>query len=154
MPRYTINQQGKRVRGELSAEQIEMSKENQRALAELVQAMPSGRLIRIVNKAKSDAFPEGCAYTALQHLKKKIGRVSAGNESELKKTFESEEILAKNVNPSKYVDVLLDIKDELYDKYKYIKTERDIADQLIKVLPNEFEHTRNKLRDLRRDKSL
>ncbi len=95
MPRYTINQQGKRVRGELSAEQTEMSKENQRALAELVQAMPSGRLIRIVNKAKSDAFPEGCAYMALQHLKKKIGRISAGNESELKKTFESEEILAK-----------------------------------------------------------
>jgi hypothetical protein len=95
MPRYTINQQGERVRGELSAEQMEMSKENQRALAELVQAMPSGRLIRIVNKVKSDAFPEGCAYTALQHLKKKIGRVSAGNESELKNTFESEEILAK-----------------------------------------------------------
>ncbi len=91
---------------------------------------------------------------ALQHLKKKIGRISAGNESELKKTFESEEILAKNLNPSKYVDVLLDIKDELYDKCKYVKTERDIADQLIKVLPKEFEHTRNKLRDLRRDRAL
>jgi hypothetical protein len=95
MPRYTINQQGERVRGELSAEHVEMSKENQRALAELAQAMPSGRLIRIVKKAKSDAFPEGCVYTALQHLKKQIGRVSAGNESELKKTFESEEVLAK-----------------------------------------------------------
>ncbi len=56
MPRYTINQQGERVRGELSAEQMEMSKENQRALAELVQAMPSGRLIRIVNKAKVMLF--------------------------------------------------------------------------------------------------
>ena len=58
------------------------------------------------------------------------------------------------MNPSKYVDVLLDIKDELYDKYRYVKTERDIADQLIKVLPKEFEHTRNKLRDLRRDRAL
>ena len=40
----------------MSPAQIEMSKENQKALAELVQAMPSGRLIRIVNEAKHDAF--------------------------------------------------------------------------------------------------
>ena len=88
MPRYIVNEASERVRGELNDAQKAMARENQRSLAESVQAIPSGRLIRIVNKAKSDAFPEGCAYMVLQHLKKKIGKVSAGNESEFK-TFES-----------------------------------------------------------------
>ena len=68
MPRYTINEAGTRVRGELNADQLEMTKENQRVLEELVQAMPSGRLIRIVNKTKGDVFPERCTYKALEQF--------------------------------------------------------------------------------------
>ena len=60
MPGYTTDDDGNRVREEPDEDQVEMAKENQRALAELIQAMPSGRIIRIINKAVSDAFPEGC----------------------------------------------------------------------------------------------
>lgn len=72
-----------------------MEEENNRALAELFLAMPSGRLTRIVSKATSDAFPNGCAHTSLQILKKKIGKVSPANEASLKETFESSQKLGK-----------------------------------------------------------
>ena len=112
MPGYT-ERNGVRVRDAMDADQQAMSDENDRALAELVLAMPGGRLTRIVSKSVSDAFPGGCAYTALQNLKKKIGKVSPGNEALLKEAFESSETLKKNINPSKYVDKLMDIRMNL-----------------------------------------
>ena len=109
--------------------------------------MPSGRLTRIVSKATSDAFPEGCAYTGLQLLKKKIGKVSAANEAILKETFESNQKWGKGINPSKYIDKLKDIKDELFDKYSYTKTDRDIIDQVMKVLNKDYEWTKRSIKE-------
>ena len=135
-----IDENGERP--ELSEAQKLMEADNDRAFAELLMAMPDGRLTRIVSQAKSNAFPNGCAYTALQHLKKKIGKISPANEALLKEVFESSTKLGKTINPAKYIDKLVDIKNELYDKYQYVKTDKDVVDQVIRVLPQEYEWTR------------
>ncbi len=81
--------------------------ENNRTLAELVMAMPCGRLTKIVGRAKSEAFSNGCTYTALQHLKKRVGKISAADEASLKAAFESDKKLGECINPSKYIDKLI-----------------------------------------------
>jgi hypothetical protein len=150
MPGYSLNDKGGKVRNILSDEQKLMEAENNRTLAELVMAMPCGRLTKIVGRAKSEAFPNGCAYTALQLLRKKIGKISAADEASLKAAFESDEKLGENINPSKYIDKLIDIKDELFEKYEYVKTERDIVDQVLKVLTKDYEWTRQRIKQAKR----
>ena len=76
--------------GQLTQDQELMVEENNRALAELVMAIPSGSLTRLISKACSDAFPNGCATTAMELFKKKVGKISSCNEGILKEQFGSE----------------------------------------------------------------
>ena len=113
--------------------------------------MPGGRLTKIVSKAKSDAFPNGCVHTAMKELKAKISKVTSGNRTSLKNVFESDEKLPRNVNPSKYVDKLIDVRDELKDKYNYDKNDEDIVDQMLKVLGKDYDYVKERIRDRKRE---
>ena len=117
MPGY-IEVDGARIRGNLSDEQKTMEKENDRVLAELIMAMPDGPLTRLVHKSKSDSFPQGCAYTALKALKKRINKVSFSNMVKLQEKFMSNVKLSKTDNPAKYLEKLICIRDKLYDRYQ------------------------------------
>ena len=72
-PDYEIDAAGERKRKGLDSAQKTCEDENNRALAELVVAMPRRKLTKIVSRAKSDAFPEGCAHTAILELKNEMG---------------------------------------------------------------------------------
>ena len=136
--------------GQLTQEQEQMLEENNRALAELVMAMPSRSLTRLISKACSDAFPNGCATTAMELFKKKVRKISSCNEGSLKEQFESGEKLTKGINPGKYMERLINIRDELSEKYQYIKTDQDVLDQIIKVLNSNYDWTKNELKKARR----
>ena len=159
MPDTTVDDQGNMVMRDaqgnqvdrLSQAQTEMKAENQRAFAELVMAMPGGRLTKMASKATSTKFPEGCVFTAIKHLKAEISKVSLGNKAQLKKEFEMDEILPKKKNPAKYLDKLIDLRDELEDKYNYKKSDEDIVDQMLKVLGNEWDFTKKEIKKRRRN---
>ena len=136
--------------GGFTNRQQEIKRENGRALAEFVMTMPSGTLTRLVSKEKSEEFPEGCAHSALEALRKRVGKVSASNEGLLKESFESGEKLGKKINPAKYLIKLITIRDTLQDKYQYNKTDQDILDQMMKVLNDNYSWTKNELKKARR----
>ena len=126
----------------LTADHLAVQKENNRAFAELLMAMPGGRLTKIASKAKSPQFPDGCVFTAVKNLKTEISKVSPGNKTKLKNLFEKDKTLDKRKNPAKYLDGLIDVRDELKDKCNCMKTDEDIVDQMLKVLSSEWNYTK------------
>ena len=152
IPGYTLNTtSGLTKRGALDADQEAMEKENGRAFAELVMAMPLGGLSRLVSEAKSQAFPHGCAYTAIKILKKKVGKLSASTEALLKKDFSRSDKIKKETNPAKYMEKLIEIKVKLEKNFNYIKTEQDILDQMTVILPDEYMFTKHEIQKARRN---
>ena len=145
-----IEVDGRMVLPELIPEQLEMKKENDRAFNELIMAMPNARLTKLVNGAKSEAFPEGCVHTAVMLLKARINKTSAGNKRTLKSNFENDFKFPKGASPSKHIDTLMDIKEELKETCQCVKTDEDIVDQLIKVLGNDYAFTKERVKSDRR----
>ena len=96
--------------------------------------MPSGRLIKIENNAKSAAFPDGFVFTAIQELKAKLYKVTSGNRRQLKAAFESVFKFPKNSNTERYMNKLIDMQFESRTKYTCAKTDEDIIDQILKIL--------------------
>ena len=70
----------------------------------------------------------------------------------LKEAFESDQKLGKTINPSKCVDKLIDIRDELKDKCNCDKSDMDIVDQMLKVLGKDCGHTKKQIEKDKREK--
>lgn len=66
MPAYITAGDGTVARDPHDADQNKMQIENDRVRVDLIMAMPGGRLIKIVNEAVSQDFPEGCVYAAIE----------------------------------------------------------------------------------------
>ena len=137
MPAWTIMRTGQKIRTQ-TPDQDKMEKENYRAFADLVASMPSGELTYLVHESKTEEYPDGCAATAWKNLMSKIGKTSMDDRRRLKEFFESEQELSGRVNPSKYIDKLIIVKDELKEKYSYVRTDEDIIDQVIKVVNEDY----------------
>ena len=135
----------------LTNEHTAMQNENKRAFAELLMAMPGGRLTKIASKAKSPQFPDGCVFTAIKNLKTEISKVSPGNKSKLKNLFEKDKTLDKRKNPAKHLDGLIDVRDELEDEHNHIKSDEDIIDQMLKVLGSDWNCTKMEIKKKRRN---
>ena len=116
-------------------------------------SIPTGRLSRIVDQVISEAFPAGCAHTALKMLKKKARKISPGNEAALKRDFERSDKLKKEDNPERYMEKLINMKNKLRENFNYTKTDQDILDQMTIVLPEEYTFTKHKIQHARRNKN-
>ena len=128
----------------------ELEEENERAFDELVQCMPTERLTKIVHDEKTDTFPDGCARSAYLELERNIYETSSGNKRILKDKFERKVKFNSKANPTKYIERITSIKDELKNKYGCIKTDDDILDQLLKVLGHEYSYIKNDIKTKRR----
>ena len=71
----------------------------------------------------------------------------------LKEAFESDQKLGKTINPSKCVDKLIDIRDELKDKCNCDKSDMDIVDQMLKVLKKDCEFTKKLMKKIKHEKA-
>lgn len=134
MPPWTVvNRTGLKIRN-TTVDQDKMEKENYRAFADLVASIPSVELTYLVHESKTVEYPDGCAGTAWKNLMSKIGKTSMDDRRRLKEFFESQQELSDRVNPSKYIDKLIMVKDELKVKYSYEQNDEDIIDQVLKVV--------------------
>ena len=77
--------------------------ENKRAYDDLLGVM-TGKLVGVVRKAKSDMFPEGCAYTGFTEALKKIKEITDGEEEDLLREFGELDVLEKGDDPKEHFE--------------------------------------------------
>ena len=113
--------------------------------------MPNGKLTTLVASSSTEEYPKGCAGTAWRKLMQEIGKFSTDDERRLKEMFESEQELGSKKNPAKYIDKLIQVRNELDDKYGYVETDIDVIDQVIKVVGKKYDHVVDQIMKDRRN---
>ena len=125
----------------LSNDQLNnVKKENARAFNDLMNCMPTtGNWLQIIKDSTSTHFPEGCGRTAYERLMAEIAEEVDGDRDELKDEFESQEKIGYNVSPKDHINHLKLLKDKLDQHHGIKKTDRDILDQMFKVLKSKYD---------------
>ena len=124
----------------LTPGQEAIKNENDRAYADLVASMPNGRLTTLMNKAKTEEYPEGCAGTAWEKLVHKLDKKTADEKRRLKELFESGRELPIRENPAEHLDKLIEYRDQLVEEYECTISDEDVVDQLLRVVNDRYEH--------------
>ena len=127
---------------------------NRRAYIELKQAMSKApTAMGLVEEAINDEHPEGDARKAWELLLKRYEPKTTSRKEGLKEEFEDSTPLYITTNPLEYMDKLRRIKRELKEGFGYDKSDEDILDQTLKVLPRAYDTLIDMLR-MDRDKNV
>ena len=113
--------------------------ENKRAYDDLLGVM-TGKLVGVVRKAKSDMFPEGCAYTGFTEALKKIKEITDGEEEDLLREFGELDVLEKGDDPKDHFERLENVMDSLEEHHQIIKTEAELVNQMLSVLEQDSDY--------------
>ena len=102
--------------------------------------MPTtGNWLQVIKDSKSAEFPDGCGKTAYDRLMAEIAEEVDGDRDELKDEFESQEKIGYNVSPKAHINHLKLIRNKLEQNHGIKKTDRDILDQMFKVLRSKYD---------------
>ena len=108
---------------------------NTRAYTDLIACMPvKGNWLIVIADAMTSLFPSGYRATAFDVLLEEILEEVDGQQEELKDEFESQEKICYDVSPREHMNQLITIQDKLKTQHGVDKGDRNILDQMFKVL--------------------
>ena len=109
----------------------DMVAENERTLTDFTSVLPT-KLLGMARKAKSDAFPDGFAHTAVEKVLVEI-TAKDGDENELQDEFGNGRCRS-GTDPRDCIKKLQDLQEKLEQRHKIIKTDDDIIHQVLEVI--------------------
>lgn len=140
--------------GACGVDETAKANENNRVHADSIKTMPNRTLTRIAKNSKSLQFPTGCAKTVLENLEKELWGSMLVKKRKLTRIFETTAKLDCLKNPVKCLDKLIDAQEQLEEDCDVDRTIDDILEQLIKMLGEDFDNTKNEVRKALRAKQV
>ena len=127
-----------------------LKEENKRAVDDLCNCLPYGRLSKCVVNARSDVFPDGCAATAWSKLEAEITEITNTELETLKNEFESLTEIPLKKNPKETIREMENLQWELEHTYGVTKPDNDIIDLVLKACHRDYKVTVGILKNKKR----